>query len=269
MSHGETVFRLADETHSAVRLEAKRVFDDGTVACPSSTSSGFLWRHNECVYVVTCWHCLSGKHPETLKPLGSFFPNRLVVHVRYTEVSKVPGKSYLGSLTHEIATEDLEGNYLWIEHKQGSAVDVAAIRLPITEEDNLFFKCLNDFEFEELYRPAPTSDAFIVGFPEGFRGDRETPIWKRASVASEPDLGFQDRPVVLVDCIGNRGLSGAPVICVANGLLAPDGEQDTGNWSIGRWRKLLGVYAGRLGDCGLAAQMGRVWKAEVISELFD
>jgi len=80
-------------------------------------------------------------------------------------------------------------------------------------------------------------------------------------------LNYDDSPVFLVDTIGNKGLSGSPVVAMASGIFSP-GENFGDDSVIGSWKKFIGVYAGRVGEDGIWSQLGRVWKAEVIDELF-
>jgi hypothetical protein len=259
--------RIADETKSVCRLTAKRVFPDGS-EIGSAVSSGFLWRHNGNVYVVTNWHCLTGKNAKTLLPLGNFFPNRVLVECKFNRPDKQDAKlGTLLSLKHEVPIEDDTGNRLWIEHPMGHTIDIAAFRLPIVENGGHHFCCLNEIDYEGRWQPVVATDAFIVGFPEGVASAHETPIWKRASIASEPDLNYDESPVFLVDTIGNRGVSGSPVVAVGSGMFLPDAEL-SGDSVIGSWKRFVGVYAGRLGEDGIWAQLGRVWKASLIDELF-
>ncbi|KAF0115642.1 MAG: hypothetical protein FD150_929 [Rhodobacteraceae bacterium] len=259
---------IANETKSVCRLTARRVFPDGTET-GNSTSSGFLWRHGGSVYVVTNWHCLSGLHAETLRPLGSFCQNRVLVEGKFEKAdSGDPQRGFLIEFKFEVTIEDAEGQRLWIEHPNGNQVDIATFRLPIAEDGGYKFCCINEISYETRWRPEVGSDAFIVGFPEGVSSAHGTPIWKRASIASEPDLQYNGTPVILVDTIGNQGLSGSPVGAVGSGLFAPNSHAKL-DTLIGSWKTLLGIYAGRLGDKGVHSQLGRVWRVDVVHELFQ
>jgi len=197
--------KIADETKCVCRLTARRVFADGKEA-GAATSSGFFWRHRGCVYVVTNWHCLSGSNAKTLKPLGTFFPDRLIVEGKLIKPdASDPKRSYLAGFRYEVMLEDSEGRRLWIEHPAGHVVDVAAFQLPIEEDGGYSFCCLNEIEYEKRWRPDVGSDAFIIGYTEGISSAHTTPIWKRASIASEPDLQYEDSPLFLVDTLGTKG----------------------------------------------------------------
>lgn len=258
--------KLSNETQSTVRLVARREFGDGTTTA-QATCSGFLCRHNGQAFVVTCWHCLSGLSAATEQPLGTFTPNKITVLGRFAKKLEDQDPWVSMPFQNDLGTEDNDGNYLWFEHPSGNKVDVCAIGLPISEDANHKLKCLNEIDFTEKFKAEPATDAFIIGYPEGFSGQSNTPIFKRATVASEPDLDFLGQPIVLVDCMGNRGLSGAPVIIRGSGILVD--EEISDNTLLGSWQNFLGVYSGRVSENGIGAQLGRVWKSDCVHELFE
>jgi hypothetical protein len=47
-------------------------------------------------------------------------------------------------------------------------------------------------------RLAVTSNVFVLGYPEGISGGRALPIWKRASIASEPGRDLSGLPMMFV-----------------------------------------------------------------------
>jgi len=205
-------------------------------------------------------------HPTTKEPIGSFLPNQLEIQFRIRK--RLPNGDVSRPLKMQVSLEDEFGERTWIEHPHGSEVDVAALPLRIKEDEENQFFCMNEIDSLDSWQPEPSSDAFIVGYPEGFSADFGTPIWKRASIASEPNVSFEGKPIILVDTIGNRELSGAAVIARASGMHLPSGKLD-GDAVIGSWKKFLGIYSGRLSASGIGSQIGRVWKSSVIEEILD
>ncbi|MCJ2044237.1 serine protease [Methylobacterium sp. J-078] len=125
------------------------------------------------------------------------------------------------------------------------------------------------------YYPAVGRQVFVVGYPVGISFSNVFPIWKGATIASEPLVstnlsGYITNEVFLVDGLTRSGMSGAPVIR----LLDPDEPLFTegGGTVLGKNRDplLLGVYAGREGVTTNEADLalGRVWKVGAIEELF-
>jgi hypothetical protein len=77
-------------------------------------------------------------------------------------------------------------------------------------------------------------NCFVVGYPTGIQNvtaDGPTPIWKAATIASEPRYTGVDQPL-LIDTWGERGLSGGPAFS----------EKKIGHTEHHR---LIGIYSGR------------------------
>jgi hypothetical protein len=58
-------------------------------------------------------------------------------------------------------------------------------------------------------------DVFVLGFPRGMSGGAEFPIWKRGSIASEPNFDIDNLPKILIDTATREGMSGAPVYALS------------------------------------------------------
>ena len=69
------------------------------------------------------------------------------------------------------------------------------------------------------------------------------PIWKRGSIASEPELPADDLPLFLVDSNTYKGMSGSPVYArTIGGYLSKQHEVFQ---MAARSTRFLGVYSGR------------------------
>jgi len=131
-------------------------------------------------------------------------------------------------------------------------------------------------------------DLFVLGYPRGIADYSAAPIWKRATVASHPQSGWYRQPCFLIDCASRPGMSGAPVVLYSrSGNVRRGGMTYVGS---GPSSALCGIYVGRLKDLGTSsgeqrndmseldfdqddelfrAQLGRVWRTEVIDEIID
>ncbi|MEZ4794908.1 MAG: hypothetical protein R2773_05430 [Flavobacteriaceae bacterium] len=261
--------KISSIAKSSVLITAKRIYDDGTEV-GSSVMSGFLWLHNNKPYVITNWHNVTGKNPETDENIGSFCPNQLIIELKYDLPTEEEGyhKVMGGVRNFDLYNRNLEKN--WIEHPEGRKVDVVAlpINLDLPEKSEPHYMNLQDYQKDWL--PDVGDDCFIVGYPEGFSGPFKTSIWKRGSVATLPLLDYDEKPIFLLDTIGNKGLSGAAVIGRGNGIFDKSpGRQISGDAIIGTWYNFVGIYSGRLSDVGIGSQLGRVWKKSVIDEIFQ
>jgi hypothetical protein len=118
----------------------------------------------------------------------------------------------------------------------------------------------------------------VLGFPLGLAGGASFPIWKHATIASEPEWDIAPEPdknpqatlpMIYIDTATKKGMSGAPVFVNEVGAWIsqqPDGSRIKQVSGIGR--RLVGVYASRIhAESEFEAQIGIVWKAETIDEI--
>lgn len=248
------------------RIELARVNDGERAGC-SALATAFFWRFAQKRFLVTNWHNVTGLNPDTGKMNGSFLPTHMAVEFKFI-VEGTDQRSLVGSSRFEMP---LQKNSLpvWIEHPRREAVDCVAIDVTSLVNDLCLPKTMNDCSFEHALEPWIGMDAFIVGYPDGVAASAKTPIWKRASIASEPSLNHDGKRVFLVDSASRPGMSGSPVIVRHNGYFDPDGGTVVSdNGIIGTIENFCGVYSGRIADDALGFQLGRVWKRRNIEEIF-
>jgi hypothetical protein len=135
--------------------------------------------------------------------------------------------------------------------------------------------CVNDMVRAHEAPMRPGYDVFAVGFPQGVQLINVFPVWKRGTVASDPDLPVEGHPKFYVDMAGPGGLSGAPVYRFQQGVIrgpAAGGE----TISFGDKVELMGLYSGRAADqlpagtrTGESTDLGFVWRTEFIMETLD
>lgn len=236
-------------------------------------------------------------------PIERRIPNEIEVSIPFCARSEGES-SPIFTLEFEINLypRDLGGGALWFVHPDlGHSVDVAAlsIREAITNRCRIQFfdgqwesagqnleRMVGTDEYLKLHDGIPEAiryepvnrhaksnlraqvgdEVFIVGFPLSLTPTGMLPIWKKGSIATEPDADAFDLPLLLVDSMPREGLSGSPAI-----QLKPSGSVNTGKGTLalisGEAPKFLGVYTGR--DHGRAemAQLGRVWKSKAVTEI--
>jgi hypothetical protein len=156
---------------------------------------------------------------------------------------------------------------IWFEHPIFQRrVDVVTIPFPGLEDTAII--PANDIRLKlERIRLAPSLDVFVLGFPKGMSGGAQFPIWKRGSVATEPDMDLDGLPKVLIDTATREGMSGAPVFAQESGYWTPEDKQGPADAIFGKGRRFLGVYSGRVGDDLFQAQLGIVWKPSAIEDV--
>ncbi|WGD31879.1 trypsin-like peptidase domain-containing protein [Ancylobacter sp. WKF20] len=266
------------------------------------TGTGFIVNFAGHYAMVTNLHVLSGRHAITGQPLhrmGSL-PNRISFHV--TAFSKE--KSSLGSFESlnfkEIIVDlyDDKNNHIWIDSENANPVDDFALIYIDTKKlhddingydlksisigDALYIKSVDkgnletnsSFALLTNLHPPVGSDVFVLGYPKGLELTGVFPIWKRASIATEPQcpVAYDDigrRNLFYIDGNTKPGMSGAPVIYITkSGVRLVTDEGHPVDWTPGV-PILLGVYAGRDGVTPDEHELslGRVWKTASIRSL--
>ena len=245
----------------------------GETGVELAKGTGFIYEHKEVYYLITNGHNVTGINPETNERLAnhSGFPTIIVTrclnNIKADNVTLIPEVFKI-----DLYEDESYSRPKWLIHpKFGYNVDVIAI--PIIEKKNqpehvnLF--PINALEFDEVFEPRVSDDVFVLGFPFGSKSKLEMPIWKKGSIATEISINIDNLPKLLIDTATRSGMSGSPVIYQRNGAhVHPSG--DMGKNVLGLIRGFLGVYSGRIGNSdNFKAQLGIVWRQEVIKEILD
>ncbi|TCP01663.1 hypothetical protein [Rubrivivax gelatinosus] len=232
-----------------------------------SSGTGFIYEKAGTSYLVTNWHNVTGRNPLD----GACLSETLAVPDMVSTMFRAKGNA--GTSRREnlpLYKDEAMQEPLWLCHPvHGRGVDVVAILLPIEIIDQYQLFPINRIEFDASFRTEVADDAFVVGYPFSDITYLQLPIWKRASVASEPDVDLEQLPKIFIDTATRSGLSGSPVVMQRVGLHGVSGGKLTGSEIIGRIRNFIGVYSGRIGKDESKAQLGIVWKARVIDEIID
>jgi hypothetical protein len=242
-----------------------------------SNGSGFYWCKDECWYLVTNWHNLSGLNPDTGKPLDSIrgaVPNR--VRTRLYLPSGEPDDQGLVTL-HWVPMimelNDAAGEPKWFEHPvHGRKVDVAVLPMPTAFKSTDFMvRTPLEIEGDAVLQPTVGQDVFVLGYPIGLVTGLPIPLWKGGYIASEPTMEPNGLPLLFIDAATRPGMSGSLVISkhlIFGGFNKKDGTRSNTLYAL-RY-KVLGVYSGRLDPSTVAeTQIGRVWKSDVIDEIIE
>lgn len=222
-----------------------------------SLGTAFTWKSGSEYFLITNWHNLSGKNPRTgqhLSPTAAE-PDRIRVwwNIKGQLGAKVAGM---------VAIRDDDHNPLWWVHPQHQQkVDVVA--LPIDPPDNVEMYPINEMWTERLLVTVG-QDVFILGYPFGI-GHSGLPVWKRGSLASEPEVIDAADPCIFVDSASRPGMSGSPVIRRSWGMHHLEGNNIN---SGGAATRFVGVYSGRLSTVDPNdAQLGLAWPAFLLEQI--
>lgn len=221
------------------------------------SATGFIIEKNNSKYLITNWHVVSGKNPESNEIIN---PSGLIpTHLQITYHS-IAGLGNWVRKTHSLLNADL--TIKWIEHPTGRQVDVVAFLLDNIEKEVMIYHFdLNLANTDLIAQPAmPVS---IIGYPLGIVTGVHFPIWKTGHIASDPDLDYNSKPVFLIDATTRGGMSGSPVVLRMNGGY----RTRTGTHIIsgGVQTLFIGIYSGRI---KADSEIGMVWRPIVLDEIF-
>jgi len=233
--------------------------------------TAFFYLYKGKSYLVTNWHNVTGRAPDTFKCISSqaALPDRLHIKIPFS-IQHESGAKLMQWQTHAIRLYEDEGDSpskpVWYEHSQyRHKVDLVVI--PVNGIEKTESRAANDPNFElDNIRLRPGLDVFVLGFPRGISGGANFPIWKRGSIASEPDLDIDGLPKIFIDTATREGMSGSPVYAQEIGYWSSEDAKNQNEAVIGQGRRFLGIYSGRVGNDPFKAQLGIVWKASAIEE---
>lgn len=229
-----------------------------------ATGTGFIYSRAGKDYLITNWHNVTGRHNETHTPLHkmSLVPN--IVTVWYHK--QTLGRWRTANLP---LYSDAESRHpRWLIHPHfGERVDVVAIPIDSHPAGTKLYPITSRANYTDADIQI-ASDVFILGFPDGLTGGANLPIWKRGTIASEPDIDLDDLPRLYIDSATRPGMSGSPVIWRSESGTIRTRSGAT-EFVSGSPTSRIGVYSGRTAATSHEAQIGYVWKDRVIAEIID
>jgi len=222
------------------------------------TATGFLVEGAEQPCLVTNWHVLAGRDPDTDQPLSDMGAVPDEVRIVHHSAER------LGSWAARAeALYGPDGSPRWLEHPRGRIIDLVA--LPLESVDTSIKIYPFDLSLADVDMVAqPAMPVSIIGYPYGLATAGGWPIWKTGHIASDPDLDYGGRPAFLIDATTRGGMSGSPVVLrLTGGYATRDGSFTLASGPVTRF---LGVYSGRIHG---EAEIGRVWRPHLITEVLQ
>ena len=221
-----------------------------------SSGTAFVINTNKGPYLLTNRHNVTGRNQDTGQPLSSTggIPDAIVIthHKRGILGQFVKRKQLL--LRDECP--------LWVEHPLlGSKADFVALPITETHDVDLHPHTVSAEPSRVLFGPSDILS--VIGFPFGLKASGGFGVWSSGFVASEPEVDYNDLPVLLIDCRSRQGQSGSPVIIFrrGGGFSMRDGSTPINS---GAQSELVGIYSGRIHK---DSDIGMVWKSKAIKEL--
>ncbi len=226
------------------------------------TATGFVWIVGDKYYLITNWHVVTCREFPSGKNLRKDAGRPNMLRVMFNSADQTT----FWKQPFEITIRDHDDKPLWLVHPLRK-VDIAVVPLPLTEDQ---LKILNLYPMNKLTSSDLAvyigMEVFILGYPFG-AGPPAYPIWKRGSIASEPDLAPFTDTFLRVDTASRPGMSGGPVILRSwTNHLMQDGTNRPLDATMRT--RFIGVYSGRLiVKDDLDTQIGMVWPATAIDEI--
>jgi hypothetical protein len=232
-----------------------------------SSGTGFVYEKDQATYLVTNWHVVAGRDPNTGECVAETKGVPDMISTMFRQKDQ-PGTCHRETI--ELYRDSQMREPSWYEHpRYGRTVDVVVLPLSDRLRTNYRLFPINAIDFDTNFKEEVADEAFVIGYPFFDTPYLQLPIWKRANIASEPSVDLDQVPKLLIDTATRPGLSGSPVIMQRIGIHGMTGKTMSGAEIIGRIRNFIGVYSGRIGAHELKAQLGIVWKARVIAEIID
>jgi hypothetical protein len=200
-------------------------------------------------WLVTNWHVLTGRNaddPSQILHPKSALPNRvsltLTINAGQPEYESVTDERLLQQeLFFELYNKD--GLALWRQHERKNEMDVAIINTRGFLSTRFHYVGINELPMQNDMSIEIGNEVFILGYPLGFTHFMNTPIWKRGSIASEPNLETPEaRTRVVIDATTRQGMSGSPVVMRAKTHYVAEGGEIKTQINATRW---IGIYASR------------------------
>ncbi|MAR92738.1 MAG: hypothetical protein CML06_17930 [Pseudomonadales bacterium] len=253
---------------SCVPVQLSMYLDDTKL----SSGTAFFFELDGEIFLITNWHNFSGRRPDNGQPISETTgatPNKYRIYIPVTNpieanFSEINYREY----TCNLYKDDDQLYPHWFEHPTfRHKVDLVAVPVNDFSLPNMLTITANSEKLAlSKLDVRPGMDAFVLGYPIGLSGGAKFPIWKRASIASEPDIDLNNLPMFYIDTATKSGMSGSPVYAQESGFWAPEGKQIPDDAVFGTGHRFIGIYSGRVGDNALEAQLGIVWKESAIIE---
>lgn len=232
-----------------------------------------LSNNTSVIFLVTNYHVLTGSGPQEKKPpIG----DNIIFYFHKDDVNT----GLLKTVRFPLFTKKRDP--IWISNKTYPDADVAIIPVLKSLYQDCKVFCITEDWTKAPIKLRPTSRVTLVGYPYGYSDTvNSLPIWKTGSIASEPKVDFDGKPLFVIDVSAFPGMSGSPAFAVSYGTY----EMEQGGTSVGGVQKFLGIYASMQmleqkkfleelqsdKKTGVtiyeSLQLGHVWKAQLIIDM--
>jgi hypothetical protein len=162
-----------------------------------ATSTGFTEQFNNKVFLITNWHCVTGRDPFTGKETSEdgITPDSVSIHLHSWDGASV----HVFNPTYRRVEINYRKGSKWLMHKSGQSIDIVACDITDLDFDGGFKAFLSNMVNHRDAVVQVGAEVFILGFPTGLTPTGSLPIWKRGSIATEPSAPAGEEPCFWID----------------------------------------------------------------------
>lgn len=235
-----------------------------------SIATWFLYEYDSDIYLITNKHVVTWRNQDTWKLLSNTWaePEKLNLFIP-NKWKTEEWMSFITWIKNEISLKQNEKE-IWLSHNN-TMVDVIAIKFNIISWNKESFRSINK---NDLYNFSTeiSDQVFVLWYPTWITAWKKLPIWKKWTIASEPDMDYDNLPKFIIDTSTREGMSWAPVIS----------RYDSPIWSGENWKMMdsdyfgahynfIWIYSWRLYSKDendyFTTQLWVVWKKSIIDEI--
>jgi len=171
-----------------------------------------------------------------------------------------------------ISLYDSSNCQLWKEHPKYDELKCDVIAIPLHREvfiNDCFQKfksstCIRLFGPDLTTMPDinPFGDVAVVGYPLGFFDKKNNlPVYRKAMIASQYGVNFNNKPYFLIDANLHAGTSGSPVVSAHLPLFKEEGAKEP--------YKLFGIHSAEHVEKDEPLGLSVVWYSYLIDEIIS
>jgi hypothetical protein len=132
---------------------------------------------------------VTGRNAETLQPISDHggIPDRMKIligrrgHIGKWGELEIP-------LYKDIDEKEHPAVPVWLEHAIAHRPKIDVVAVPIEVPGWAEVRTIDTVNTAPKMLLRVSTDVFVLGYPRGISGGRGFPIWKRASIATEPEI---------------------------------------------------------------------------------
>lgn len=221
--------------------------------CNVGSATGFFYKKGEDKYLITNRHVV-------VQERKGFYPDsfKLRIHTNRSDLTQ----------NRDVTIYDTDGTPFWLEHPlrtNQNEIDIIAININSYLEAQDFISCWSVRNFKSPEEIISLGDLVLVmGYPMKFYDSiNNLPIPKSGTLASPYLVGFQNKPIFLIDANLQKGMSGSPVVLPER----TSRRTRTALMNVGRFPALLlGIYSAEVFK-GISLGLHVVWYPNLIQEI--